>query len=233
MAEASPGANIGRNVRAVRERKLFSRTDLAERSGVSLAGIDHLERGLSARPRRRTIEKLADALDVDVDILMAETASPLAEAPPLQDRLFNGGSKERDAFIERCKRYVAARVAHYENRLAESSGVFADYVGVKALRDEAFEEFSRLIDLQGGELTERWLDDPEVPEVVKEDLGFALVEAQKPFVQVVGRIGDREVELAPTPYEKDEAERRHGELDVLAERRRQKEARRDHKSKTA
>jgi transcriptional regulator with XRE-family HTH domain len=96
MAEAEPGAHIGRNVRVARERKLFSRKDLAERSGVSLAGIDNLERGLSARPRRGTIEKLADALDVDVDALVEEAAHPKAEAPPSnQPPLFNGGQERR------------------------------------------------------------------------------------------------------------------------------------------
>lgn len=210
MAETSPGAIIGRNVRAVRERNLFSRTDLAERSGVSLAGIDHLERGQSARPRRRTIEKLAEALDVDVDTLMTEAASPLAEAPPLQDRLFNGGSKERGAFIERCRRYVAARVAHYENLLdvAKRGGRFAGYEGAKALQDDAFEEFSHFVDLTNGELLERWLEDPKVPEDVKEELGFALVEAQNPFIQVVGRIGNRVKELAETPAQLDEVKQR-------------------------
>jgi transcriptional regulator with XRE-family HTH domain len=217
MAEASPGANIGRNVRAVRERKLFSRTDLAERSGVSLAGIDHLERGLSARPRRRTIEKLAEALDVDVDTLMEEAAHPLAQAPRSQDPLFNG--EERRAFIERCRRYVTARVAHYENRLAleKSSGPFAGYKRAQTLQDEAFEEFSQLLDLINGEAVERWLEDPEIPEAVKEELGFALVEVQKPFIQVVGRIGDRVKELAETPAQLEEVKRRDKQLRELTD----------------
>jgi transcriptional regulator with XRE-family HTH domain len=226
MAEASPGANIGRNVRAVRERKLFSRTDLAERSGVSLAGIDHLERGLSARPRRRTIEKLAEALDVDVDALMEE-AHPLAQAPRSQDPLFNG--EERRAFIERVEGHVAARAAECERRLAAAEN--GGFSAVKALRVAAFEEFLQICDLTNGELAERWLGDPEVPEAVKEELGFDLTEAQKPFLDVVGRIGGREIELAPTQDEKDEAKRG---VDDLTERRRQKEAERhEHKNKTA
>src|SRR5215212_9715525 len=154
--------------------------------------------------------------------------SPKAPAPPSQRSLFNG--EERRAFIERCERYVAARVAHYENRLAvaKNGGRFA----VKALRDDAFEEFSQFCDLTNGELLERWLEDPEVPEAVKEELGFDLVEVQRAFLDVVGRIGDREVELAPQD-EKDEAERRH---DELAERRRKRAPRgapREHKSETA
>ena len=156
--------------------------------------------------------------------------SPKAPAPPSQRSLFNG--EERRAFIERCERYVAARVAHYENRLAEAKrgGLFAGFVGAKTLRDEAFEEFSRLRDLQNGELAERWINDPEVPEPVKEELGFDLTEVQKPFIQVVGRIGDRASELAETQAQKVEAGRLH---DELAELRRRKEARHEHRSKTA
>jgi transcriptional regulator with XRE-family HTH domain len=99
MAEASPGAIIGRNLRTVREAKLFSRAELAERSGVSLAGIDNLERGLSARPRRRTIEKLARALQVDVDTLMEESAYPLGQAPTaLQRSFYNHLAEERRTY---------------------------------------------------------------------------------------------------------------------------------------
>jgi hypothetical protein len=136
----------------------------------------------------------------------AKVQSGKAEAPPSQRSLFNG--EERRAFIERCERYVEARVAHYESRLAvaESGGLFASKEGAQALQDDAFEEFSRLLDLQNGELVERWLDHPEVPKAVKEELGFDLTEVQKPFIQVVGRIGDRVKELAETQAEQEEAE---------------------------
>ena len=132
--------------------------------------------------------------------------SPKAPASPSQRSLFNG--EERRAFIERCERYVAGRVAHYENRLAEAKrgGLFAGFVGAKTLQDEAFEEFSQLLALQNGELAERWINDLEVPEAVKEELGFDLTEVQKPFIQVVGRIGDRVSELAETQTEKYKAE---------------------------
>ncbi len=106
---------IGRNVRAVREAQLLSRTDLAERSGVSKAGIDHLERGLSARPRRRTIEKIADALDVPVDELLSEEPiRPKASTPPAQPS-FNGLLEEErrgsvaDALIDYARRRAEDR----------------------------------------------------------------------------------------------------------------------------
>ena len=134
--------------------------------------------------------------------------SPKAPASPSQRSLFNG--EERRAFIERCERYVAARVAHYQNRLAvaKRGGLYAGYEGAKALQDEAFEEFSQLLDLQNGELVERWLNNSEVPEAVKEELGFDLTEVQRPFIQVVGRIGDRVRELAETPAQLEEVKRR-------------------------
>jgi transcriptional regulator with XRE-family HTH domain len=213
MAEASPGANIGRNIRAVRERKLFSRTDLAERSGLSVAGIDQLERGFSARPRRRTIERLAEVLDVDVDTLMEEAAYPLGEALPSQDRLFNGAS-ERNRFIKRVRAYIETRVAHYEKHLfeAEQGGFFEGYEGARILLDDSLGEFMNLPDLINGELAERWMLDPEVLEDEKVALGRAVGEAMQPFVDLLGRIAGQEKELAETEAQKIEAERRRKEM---------------------
>ena len=133
--------------------------------------------------------------------------SPKASASPSQRSLFNG--EERRAFIERCERYVEARVAHYENRLAEAKrgGLFAGLRGAQTLQDDAFEEFSRFLDLSNGEAVERWLEDPAIPEAAREELGFDLAEVQRPFIQIVGRIGDQVKELADTQAEKDEAER--------------------------
>jgi transcriptional regulator with XRE-family HTH domain len=214
LAEPSPGEIIGRNVRTVREAKLFSRPDLAKRSGVSLAGIDHLERGLSARPRRRTIEKLAKALDVEVDTLMEGAELPLGQALALQDRLFDGAS-ERDAFLERVKEYSDTRVAHYEKRLieAERGGLLASYEGARMLFDDALDEFLTLPDLINGELAERWMLDPEVPEAVKVEMGRAVGEIMlKPFVEIVERIGRREAELAETEAQRIEAEQRREQI---------------------
>jgi excisionase family DNA binding protein len=134
------------------------------------------------------------------------------QASPSQRSLFNG--EERRAFIERCERYVAGKVTHYEKRLAEakSGGPFASFKGAQALQDVAFEDFSQFCDLTNGELFERWLENPEVSEAVKEELGFDLTETQRPFLEVVGRIGDLAAELADTRAEKVEAEQRHDEI---------------------
>src|SRR5215208_6706232 len=195
-------------LREWREARALTQVELAERAGVSSRSVAGYEAGTGARPP--TVRKLAEALGVEVGDLRGDPEHPLAEALPLQEKLFNGGAKERGAFIERCRRHVAARVAHYENRLAvaKNGGRFAGYEGAKDLQDDAYEEFSHLVESQNGELSERWLDDPEVPEAVKEDLGFALVEAQRPFIQVVGRIGDRAKEHAETPAQLAEVKRR-------------------------
>jgi len=210
MGSNNPGIREDglREVREIRLRRGLSQADLSAMTGVAEFTISGIESGKRANPRPSTLRKLAQALEVEVADLYGDPENPLAEALPLQDRLFNGGAKERGAFIERCRRHVEARVAHYENRLAvaKNGGLYAGYKGAKDLQDDAYEEFSQLRDSQNDELIERWLDDPEVPEDVKEDLGFALVEAQKPFVRIVGRIGDRVSELAETQAEKDEAE---------------------------
>jgi transcriptional regulator with XRE-family HTH domain len=196
-----------RELREIRLRRGLSQADLSAMTGVAEFTISEIESGKRANPRPSTLRKLAQALEVEVAELYGDPESPLAEAPPLQDRLFNGGAEERGVFIERCKRHVEARVAHYESRLAEAKrgGLFAGFTGAKTLQDDAFEEFSQLLALQNGELLERWLEDPEVPEAVKEELGFDLTEVQEPFIRVVGRIGDRVKELADTPAEKDKA----------------------------
>jgi transcriptional regulator with XRE-family HTH domain len=193
-------------LREWREARALTQVELAERAGVSSRSVAGYEAGTGARPP--TVRKLAEALGLEVGDLRGDPEHPLAEALPLQDRLFNGGAKERGVFIARCERYVEARVAHYERRLAvaQRGGLFASKEGAQALQDDAFEEFAQLLDLQYGELVERWLDDPEVPEAVIDELGFDLTKVQKPFIQVVGRIGDRVKELAKTQSEQEEAE---------------------------
>jgi len=200
-------------LRYIREQAGYSQQDVADESGVSQHTISELELG-RRRPQGRTLRKLAQVLGVEVADLRGDPDSPKAEAPPLQDRLFNGGSKERGAFIERWRRYVEARVAHYDNRLAvvKRGGLFPGFGGAKTLQDDSYEEFSQFCDVCNGELAERWLGDPEVPDTVKDELGFDLVEVQKLFLQVVGRIGDAVNELAETEAEKDEAEQRDEQL---------------------
>jgi transcriptional regulator with XRE-family HTH domain len=66
----TPGQIVGRNVRAARDARLLSQRELAERSGVAKITIATLELGQRPHPRRRTVEKLADALGVDIAELL-------------------------------------------------------------------------------------------------------------------------------------------------------------------
>jgi excisionase family DNA binding protein len=125
--------------------------------------------------------------------------SPKARAARLLEPSFNDviGDERRSAFIERVREYIETRVTHYEQRLAEAKqgGVLTSYEGAGLLLDDAIKEFLHLPDLINGELAERWMLDPEVPEDVKVALGRAVGEALQPLVDVVGHIASR----APTP----------------------------------
>jgi len=148
MAEDSttPGALIGRNVRAAREAQLLSRPDLAERSGVAKPTIAALELRMSARPRRRTVEKLADALGISVEELMsAEPPAPKGEAPPSQEKLFNNGvlDEERRGYevpdwltpkFQRAREALDRYCLEWERRLAEGE---LDLKGIERFFEDA------------------------------------------------------------------------------------------------
>jgi transcriptional regulator with XRE-family HTH domain len=58
------------NLRGLREQRVLSLTDLAQLAGVNRVTINRIENG-KQRPIPRTIRKLAEALGVTVDELMA------------------------------------------------------------------------------------------------------------------------------------------------------------------
>ena len=55
----------GDRLRKVRDKRLLSQRELAERAGLSPTTILKLESGRVDEPHPRTIRKLADALEVD------------------------------------------------------------------------------------------------------------------------------------------------------------------------
>jgi transcriptional regulator with XRE-family HTH domain len=202
----------GDKVHRARELLGYGLDKTAEEAGVSKNSVLRAERGEEIR--HSTARKIAAALGVRVaDLLTEESSDPLAQALASQDRLFDG-ARERDAFVERVKEYIDTRVAHYEKRLseAEQGGVLAGYEGARLLFDDAIEEFVTLPELINGELAERWMQDPEVPEDVKVELGRTIGAVIRPLLEIVGRIGAREKELAETEAQKAEAERRHEQI---------------------
>ena len=62
----------GDRLRKVRDKRLLSQRELAERAGLSPTTILKLESGRVDDPHPRTIRKLADALQVDPDELVRE-----------------------------------------------------------------------------------------------------------------------------------------------------------------
>ncbi len=70
MVEETP-PDVGRRVRAIREKREFSLRALAERSGLSINAVSLIERGQSS-PTVATLHRLAAALDVRIVDLLAE-----------------------------------------------------------------------------------------------------------------------------------------------------------------
>jgi transcriptional regulator with XRE-family HTH domain len=59
------------NLKKLREKQSLSLTDLAEKSGVNRITIHRIENG-KQKPMPRTVRKLADALQIDVEKLMSK-----------------------------------------------------------------------------------------------------------------------------------------------------------------
>ena len=66
--------NLSEKLRNARIAKHMSQTDLAEKVGVSLRTIQNYELGVRIPKSRSTYDKLAEALDMDVRILLDENA---------------------------------------------------------------------------------------------------------------------------------------------------------------
>jgi transcriptional regulator with XRE-family HTH domain len=100
MERETPGAAIGRRVRHIRDHGLWTRSELAERTGLSRQAIANLELGTSERPRRGTIEKLAGALGVDIETLLTDVGEVYPKAE---------GSRPEEAFR------VVGRIVEHED----------------------------------------------------------------------------------------------------------------------
>jgi transcriptional regulator with XRE-family HTH domain len=61
---------VGRNLAALRERRMWTQVRLAEEAGVSPTTVSGVENGKISRPHFGTIRKLARALDVEPEELL-------------------------------------------------------------------------------------------------------------------------------------------------------------------
>ena len=78
--ERTVGQIIGGNMRRIREAGLYSQHDVSAKAGLSERAVTNLEAGSVRRPRRETVEKIAEALGVEFSDLLedAEDSTPLA-----------------------------------------------------------------------------------------------------------------------------------------------------------
>jgi len=72
-------AVLGKNIRKYRNKRNWSQSDLAEHAGISLDFISNIERG-NKWPYPDTLFNIAQALDVEIDLLFKRQNDALAEA---------------------------------------------------------------------------------------------------------------------------------------------------------
>lgn len=65
---------LGQRVRALRTQQHMTLEDLADKSGLSVAFLSQLERDLRSNPSLASIRRIAQALNVSLFTLLAETA---------------------------------------------------------------------------------------------------------------------------------------------------------------
>lgn len=76
---------LGRVVKTERERRGWSQSELARRSGVTQGHIAQIESGKRQQPNQDTVERLAAAFGTSLaELYQRAYASPSDEAPPLE-----------------------------------------------------------------------------------------------------------------------------------------------------
>jgi transcriptional regulator with XRE-family HTH domain len=83
----------GDGLRYWRKRRGLTLKKLHEKSGVSYATISRIETGATAEPLDDTMQKLAHALEIDVDVLWIYGNPPRREPDPDENGRAAGGSE--------------------------------------------------------------------------------------------------------------------------------------------
>lgn len=65
---------MGYNIAVLREKKNMTQEELSEKAGVSRSIVSGLESGRTTQTTVKTLEKLADALDVDISSFFINSA---------------------------------------------------------------------------------------------------------------------------------------------------------------
>lgn len=117
----------GYRLRAIREAAALTQIELSRRSGVSQSNISGMERGRLRLPSYRSVRKLATALDVPVQDLLAVPDATPAPAPDVP-------TGPHDPVIERLDRLAdrLSTTARLLERVAVAVERLNDHLGVGA-----------------------------------------------------------------------------------------------------
>jgi transcriptional regulator with XRE-family HTH domain len=200
-----------RELREIRLRRGLSQADLSAATGVAEFTISEIESGKRANPRPSTLRKLAQALGVEVADLYGEADSPLAEAPPSQEKLFNNG----ETAVERHEHdFLKAR-----NNLDGFCGYWDERLASRDMTRREFEDLGTvfrfwmpiLVETLGAERNEL------LAAGKAGDVGSSVI---WPAVERFLALGDRLGKLEHDLYGADtEAEKRRGSFQVLEQMR--------------
>jgi transcriptional regulator with XRE-family HTH domain len=97
------GPRFRESLRALRERRGLTQGGLGARAGVAAAVISHFETGQRV-PSLDSLVKLADALDVSVDVLIGRASVDAAQVDPL----FLRASQASTDVLDTVRRVTAA-----------------------------------------------------------------------------------------------------------------------------
>jgi XRE family transcriptional regulator, master regulator for biofilm formation len=93
---------IGERIKQLRMQKKLSLSELAERSGVAKSYLSKIERHIQSNPSIQFLEKVADALGVDIDDIIHEQRPSEPEADVddqwyalIREAMNSGVSKEQ------------------------------------------------------------------------------------------------------------------------------------------
>src|ERR671911_1789061 len=105
MAEGTPGMErsvVGRNLAAIRERRMWTQARLADEAGVSPTTVSGIESGRISRPHFGTLRKLALALGVEPEDLLSLPGSEGDEAlsPLSLEWAMSSGEEEFERGLE-------------------------------------------------------------------------------------------------------------------------------------
>jgi len=108
----NPGQAFSANLKALRELRSLTQSELGDRSGLAAASVSHFETGQRA-PSLESLVRLADALEVSVDTLLGRAP---VEAGAHVDPVFLRASRSSAQTLEIVRRVTAALLGEHEPR---------------------------------------------------------------------------------------------------------------------